>query len=638
MTAKEELQHVLQLIKKERQADLQLYKDKVLNTSIERKKQEGICWYPVALKKYYIGMGERLIVEVERGSMQGKSHAFQSGKMVTLFTNQGGKGENPHVGGVINYVRDDQMVITLHEDELPDWIDEGKLGVDVMFDEASYREMESALHELIKTSSGRSHELVQILLGHQPAQFIPHPPLQIGRLNESQNAALNKVLSAQDVAILHGPPGTGKTTTLVQAILMTLKTEKQVLVAAPSNAAVDLLTEKLSEEGLMVVRIGHPARVTEASLSKTLDARIAHHANFKDLRAIRKKSEELRSMAHKYKRHFGRAEREQRQLLMQEAKSLKAEADHLEYYIINDLLEKADAITCTLVGANHYVLKGRQFLTVFIDEAAQSLEPACWIPIMKSHRVVFAGDHQQLPPTVKSVEAEREGLATTLFEKCIQRQSNTHHMLLTQYRMHEVIMHFSSERFYQNSLIAHPTVAQHRLAPEEAPLQFIDTAGCGFMEEQDAETLSRFNTEEAHWLLVAVNRMLERLPAEVCETFSMGIIAPYKAQVLLLRKKMSDYPYLIAMGERLSIDTVDAFQGQERDCIAMSLVRSNEKAEIGFLADIRRTNVAMTRARKKLIIMGDSTTLGSHPFYSDLLDYVQSQEAYQSAYEIMYSE
>lgn len=638
MTSKEELKHTLQLLKIERQADLELYKQKVLNTSIERKRQEGICWYPVVLKKNYIGMGERLIIEIERTQNLGKSHAFQSGKMVTLFSNNANGREGKHTNGVINYVRDNLMVVTMHEDDLPEWIDEGKLGVDVMFDEASYREMESAMAEVIKADGGRIEELREVLLGHKAAQFELKEPLHITKLNDSQNQALHKVLCAKDVAIIHGPPGTGKTTTLVQAILMTLKEEKQTLVTAPSNAAVDLLTEKLADEGLNVIRIGHPARVTEKSLSKTLDARIAHHANFKDLRVIRKKSEEFRNMAHKYKRHFGRAEREQRQALLNEAKALKADADNLEYYIVNDLMQKADAITCTLIGANHYLLRGRRFKTVFVDEAAQSLEPACWVPLLRTDRVIFAGDHCQLPPTVKSLDAAKAGLAHTLFEKCISRQQESEVMLMVQYRMHETIMQFSSEQFYKGRLIAHESNKSHLLFTGDAPLEFIDTAGCGYTEEQDPETLSRLNKEEGKLLLQYLNTFVENkgLAQWIDQNISLGIIAPYKAQVLFLRSEAENHESLGAIAHLINIDTVDAFQGQERDMMAISLVRSNDNAEIGFLADTRRTNVAMTRARKKLIIMGDSATLSSHPFYNSLLDYVQLRQAYKSAYEIMY--
>jgi ATP-dependent RNA/DNA helicase IGHMBP2 len=409
-----------------------------------------------------------------------------------------------------------------------------------------------------------------------------------------------------------------------------------VLVSAPSNAAIDLLVDKLSEQGLNVLRIGHPARVTEQSLSKTLDARIASHPNYQELRALRKKMEQVRSSAMKYKRNFGWQEKEQRRLLLQEAKALKSDADTLEFYIVNDLLQNAQAICCTLVGSSHPVLRGRKFKTVFIDEAAQALEPACWIPLLRAERAVFAGDHQQLPPTIKSVEASREGLARTLFEKGIEKQPHCVSMLEVQYRMHEQIMRFSSDYFYNGRLIAHESVKAALLRPGQAPVEFIDTAGCGYNETQDPETLSRLNEEEARLLIHLVEMLVEEIGAGawIDERLTMGIITPYRAQVDHLQKLAEASPVLEPLQALITINTVDAFQGQERDVIAISFVRSNDKGEVGFLGDIRRTNVAMTRARKKLIMAGDSATLGSHPFYLKLLDFVQEGGFYKSAFEI----
>ncbi|NJM26195.1 MAG: AAA family ATPase, partial [Bacteroidia bacterium] len=364
-----------------------------------------------------IGTGERLIIEVERTQHLEQPHVFQSGKMVSVFSNADGTPNKDHVSGVINYVRDNTMIVTLNVDDLPDWIDAGHLGVDVMFDELSYREMEAAMKAVIKADSGRLAVLREILLGYQPAHFSADTnadPIGADILNHSQLAALRLLRSAQDVGIIHGPPGTGKTTTLVQAIREARAHEGQVLVCAPSNTAVDLLVEKLSDKGLNVLRIGHPARVTEQSLSKTLDARIAAHDYYKDLKALRKKMEQLRSTALKFRQNFGRAEKHQRRLQLQEVKALKADADVLEFYIINDLLQKSDAIACTLVGSSHYVLKGKRFKSVFIDEAGQSLEPACWIPVLKAERVIFAGDHHQLPPTIKSIQAARGGSHSNL--------------------------------------------------------------------------------------------------------------------------------------------------------------------------------------------------------------------------------
>jgi superfamily I DNA and/or RNA helicase len=637
MSSREQLQKTFELIKIERQADLDYYRQKVLLRSLQQRTAEGVTWYPVKLKRDYIGTGERLIVEVERIGHLDQPHAFQSGKSVSFFSNASGKPGKDHVNGVINYVRDNTMVITLNSDELPDWIEDTHLGVDVMFDEMSYREMEFALKEVIKSDEGRVAELREILLGNAKAQTTEVPGISDSNLNPSQLKALEKIFGAHDVGFIHGPPGTGKTTTLVHAIHQILKEEKQVLVCAPSNAAVDLLADKLTDQGLSVLRIGHPARVTEQSLSKTLDARIAGHPSYRELRALRKKMEQLRNTALKYKRNFGYEERQQRKLLMQESKALKADADMLEFYIINDLLQTMQVICSTLVGSSHPVLRGKKFMTAFIDEAGQALEPACWIPILRANRVIFAGDHQQLPPTIKSIEAARMGLAQTLFEKGIHRHPQMSAMLRVQYRMHQDIMKFSSAYFYRDELVAHDSVKSRLLNEQESPVEFIDTAGCGYNESQDPETLSRFNEDEARLLIAQVESLIVRIGESTWaeEKISLGLITPYRAQVDYLNKLADASPVLEPLQHFININTVDAFQGQERDVIAISFVRSNDKSEVGFLSDIRRTNVAMTRAKKKLIMIGDSATLGSHPFYNELLDYVQNGGFYKSAFELI---
>ena len=346
--------------------------------------------------------------------------------------------------------------------------------------------------------------------------------------------------------------------------------------------------------------------------------------------------EQLKSTALKYKRNFGHHEKQERRLLLQESRALKADADMLEFYIVNDLLQSTQVICCTLVGSSHPVLRGKKFQTVFIDEAAQALEPACWIPVLRSHRVIFAGDHQQLPPTIKSNEAAKLGLAETLFEKGIERHPEMSIMLKVQYRMHQEIMKFSAGYFYDNALVADDSVKNEMLAPDESPVEYIDTAGCGYNEAQDPQTLSRFNEDEARLLIGVVEALVERIGADnwLDKNLSLGIITPYRAQVDYLHKLAESSAILEPLHALISINTVDAFQGQERDVIAISFVRSNDKSEVGFLGDIRRTNVAMTRAKKKLIMIGDSATLGSHPFYTELLDYVQGRGFYKSAFEI----
>jgi superfamily I DNA and/or RNA helicase len=608
------------------------------STSLAERRNQGVCWYPVELERTHYDMGERLLVRVSRPPEHRDAHMFQSGKLISLFSNAGSNHENREVvNGVVNHVSEHEMLMSLNCDDIPEWINDGYLGVQLLFDENTYREMENTLKILLKTRDDRINWLKGVLLGGIEAEFDKSAPVNMARLNESQNEALNLIRNARDLAIVHGPPGTGKTTTLVQSILFLLKEEHQILVCAPSNAAVDLLVEKLDEEAMDVVRIGHPARVTDRVLSNTLDARMARHGDFKNLKVLRKQAEEFRKLALKYKRHFGREERAQRKLMLQESGKLKEEAEHLEYYIVNSILSQAMVIATTLVGANNFNLKGMRFHSVFIDEAAQALEPAAWIPILKSHRVVFAGDHFQLPPTIKSFGAAKKGLEVTLFEKAINR-NNAHCMLKEQYRMHETIMDFSNRFFYKNQLIANQDVKYWKLFPEDPSVEFIDTAGTGYFEQIEPETKSSFNREEAGLLFRHFDDYLKLIELQGgLEIISnIGIISPYKAQVSLLQDLFDEkYQDSETLPTKVAINTVDSFQGQERDIIYISMVRSNEKGEIGFLADTRRMNVAMTRARKKLVIIGDSATIGTHPFYEQLLDYINEIGAYRSAFEMM---
>lgn len=636
-----ELKFTLQLLKQEWEEDLQQYREKNLSGALADKKKAGICWYPVDLKKVKIGYGERYMLEVERHD-SGQSHGFQSGKSVSVFSNTKNNESNlSRVNGVVNVVRKDLMVITLTGDFLPEWIQEGKLGVDLLFDEASYREMEHTLKHLIKAEKGRISELRDILLGDIPAKSAAKTDYKSPvMLNDRQNEAVELVHAAADVAIIHGPPGTGKTTTLVHAIHQTLETEKQVLVCAPSNAAVDLLVERLLDFNIHVLRIGHPARIEDRILSQTLDAKISQHPSFKDLKRLRKSSEEYKVLGKKYKRHFGSEERTQRKRLMDASYKFREEALSLENYILYDIFERTQVIATTLVGANSPALRGLKFPVVFVDEAGQGLEPATWIPVLKSHKVVLAGDHCQLPPTIKSLEAAAAGLGETLFEKVIKRQPHASKMLDVQYRMPELIMGFSGNYFYKNELKAAENTKTHFLLRDEPAMTYIDTSGSGFSEEVEAETLSTFNSEEAKFTLDVLEGLLQKTGIEACleNQWNIGLISPYRAQVRKFREILLDpsaYPHISALQENLTVDTIDGFQGQERDIIVISLVRSNSKGEIGFLADTRRMNVALTRAKRKLIVVGDSATLSHHAFYREFLDYVESHDLYKSVYEFL---
>jgi len=640
--SKQELEHLLSLLKTEQEEDRKQYKDKMLNNPLVIRRAQGLTWYPVIIRESYYGVGERLILELERPSHTEIHHQFQFGKVASLFSNYNNEGtDNPSISGVVTSVRPNNIKLTLFVDELPDWVDNGKLGVDLLFDESSYKEMENAINQVMKAKHNRVAELREILLGFEPAKFTTlKNPVTIPSLNESQNKAVNNILTAEDIAIVHGPPGTGKTTTIVQAIKQVVALEKQTLVCAPSNTAVDLLTEKLNEQGLNVLRIGHPARVSEFQLAHTLDAKIAAHKEYKTIKELKKRSVEFRNMALKYKRHFGREERNQRKAIMDESRKLQQEAAKIEEYIVEDLISKADVITCTLVGSTAFVLKDLNFKTVFIDEAAQALEPATWIPILRAQKVVLAGDHFQLPPTVKSVKTAREGLNVTLFEKAISRQK-ADVMLEMQYRMNEKIMNFSGKQFYKGLLKADPMVKDWILDIENelinTPVEFIDTAGCSFEEQLNKESSSTYNPAEADLLLKHLGLLFEALEntGKNILDYRVGIISPYKAQVELLKEKIKELPFMETMGKNIAVNTVDGFQGQERDIIYISLVRSNSSSEIGFLADIRRMNVALTRAKKKLVIIGDSATLGGHPFYKEFLNYTDSINAYKSAWEFL---
>ncbi|WP_161887699.1 AAA domain-containing protein [Pontibacter russatus] len=639
-----ELKQVQELLKIEQEEDRQQYKIKSLKSTVAERKAMGFCWYPVTITKEEIGFGNKVVIELERTKDRDQLHLFQTGKAAALFSNNG-SGERQNLSGVIVGLRRNKVLLATNKEDLPDWVEDGRLGIDLTFDEMSYREMEFAMKKVIEAYKTRLAELRDILLGDMPPRFTDVQVEAIPSLNPSQNEAVRKIVQAKDVAIIHGPPGTGKTTTLVQAILTTLQTQKRLLVTAPSNTAVDLLTEKLANEGVNVIRIGNPSRVSDVLLEHTLDAQIMEHPSYKNLKDYRKTAEEYKRMASQYKRKFGHEERAQRQLFRSESRRLLEEADRVEEYITEDLLHNVQVITCTLVGAANKAIRHLEYETVFIDEAAQALEPACWIPISRAKRVVLAGDHCQLPPTVKSYEAEKGGLSKTLFEKCIERQPEVSVMLKTQYRMHHHIMEFSNQQFYKGGLEAHESVHSsdlHQFDPHFAPglaVEFVDTAGCGYNEVDTPESSSSANPDEANLLLNHLAHLLkDYTPAADTEAdpLRIGVIAPYRAQINYLQDRVEHMPLLhdLKLKRLLSVGTVDSFQGQERDIIYISMTRSNDKGEIGFLADIRRMNVAMTRAKKKLVIVGDSATLSQHPYYAAFLTYVESINAYRSAWEL----
>lgn len=622
---------LLDLLNKEKDEDRNTYLKLTENTSAADRRAQGLSWYPIAIRNTEPGRGDYLSVEVERTTHQDLSHQLRFGVPAALFSNHDPKKDR--VEGLITYQGGNRLKITLYTDELPDWSRDGKLGIDLLFDNNSYDEMLKAIKQAAilnaKPDEGR---LVKILTGKTAAAFADDIiPVPISRLNISQLAAVNKIVAAQDLAIVHGPPGTGKTTTLVQAInLLAKQTHKQILVVAASNTAVDLLSDKLADEGLNVLRIGNPNRVSEKLVALTLDSKMTAHADNKLIRTLKKQASAYKDMAHKYKRSFGKSERDQRKALFNEAHKIMKDVALAEQHIIDDLVSKAQVITATLVGSNHYTIRDVKFDTVVIDEAGQALEPATWIPILKAQKVILAGDHLQLPPTIKSTEAAKAGLSITLLEKCVALHPEAVVLLDVQYRMNEAIMGFSSREFYEDKLKAHASVANRLLFNGDIPVTFIDTAGAGF-EEQQAGT-STFNPDEAALLFKHLNRLVTAIDP-TAKFPSIAIISPYKEQIRILKEQLLNNPDLLPHADDISINTIDSFQGQERDVVYISLTRSNTDGEIGFLSDIRRMNVAMTRARKKLVVIGDSATLTRLKFYADFVDHAEKLGGYQSAWE-----
>jgi superfamily I DNA and/or RNA helicase len=626
---------LLNLLKTERDESLNQYIQLTEKSSVSERRANGLTWYPIAIRGSEIGRGDYLSVEIERTTHQDLPHQFRFGMPAVLFSNH--DPQNDRIEGTISHQNGNRLKITLKTDELPEWSRDGKLGIDVLFDDNSFDEMQSALKQAAALAEKSENNLVQVLIGEKTPTFQENlPSVSIPSLNTWQNEAVNKILSANELAIVHGPPGTGKTTTLIQAIKALIQKDNQkILVVAPSNTAVDLLSEKLHEEGLNVLRVGNPAKVNEKQLALTLDYKMADHSMIREAKKLKKQAQEYKNMAHKYKRSFGKSERDQRKLLFDEAHKIMKEVGNTEQYIIDDLVAKAQVITATLVGAIHYTIRNLKFDTVIIDEAGQALEPACWIPILKAQKVILAGDHCQLSPTIKSSEAAKAGLNLTLFEKCIALHPESVTLLAEQYRMHEQIMGYSSQVFYQNKLKAHTSVANHTLKSDTTPLLFIDTAGCGF--EEKIEGTSSTNPEEAALLMRHLCLFSDELALEYSpENFpTVAIISPYKQQINLLKEQLAHSPALQLYSDKISVNTIDSFQGQERDIVYISMTRSNAEGMIGFLSDIRRMNVAMTRARKKLVIIGDSATLAQFPFYADFIEYAESLNAYQSAWEFI---
>ena len=605
------------LLRMEYEYEKETFRQQTETMGIGRKIKRGMCWYPLSVGRSYYNSLNQLVVEVERREDKEIEHVFEFGRPVCFFTQDA--SERLHYFNfvaTVNYVDEDRMVVVLPgASALMDIQHADRLGVQLYFDETTYRLMFEALGQVIKAKNNRLAELRDIFHGTQKTSTFTFSPTRFPWLNATQEEAVNKVLHAKDVAIVHGPPGTGKTTTLVEAIYETLHRENQVLVCAQSNMAVDWISEKLVDRGVPVLRIGNPTRVNDKMLSFTYERRFESHPDYPQLWSIRKAIRDL---------HGQNRKGANRENIRQKINSLKDRATELEIRINADLFSEARVIACTLTSSANRVLMGMKFGTLFIDEAAQALEAACWIAIRKADRVVLAGDHQQLPPTIKCIEAMRGGLDKTLMQHIVQNKPEAVSLLKIQYRMNDEIMRFSSDWFYHGALNSAPEVKYRSILDFDTPIVWVNTEDIDCNEEFIGESFGRINKTEANLSIEELKKYINKIGKErlLDERIDFGLISPYKAQVQYLRQLVKKDAFFKPFRHLITINTVDGFQGQERDVILISLVRANEDGQIGFLNDLRRMNVAITRARMKLIILGDASTLTKHPFYKKLYEYI----------------
>ena len=652
------LQQQWLLLQMEYAAEKEAYRQQTEQMGVLRQVKRGDAWWPVRMGKSYYNSLNQLVVEVHRqGDDDEIEHNFEFGRPVAFFRSLGDPKKDlgnprenlgkPRISyfpftGTVSFVDGDRMVVAVPDNgQLIDVQGAENVGVQLYFDETSYKMMFEALDRVMR-AKGRLAYLRDLFYspskgedhgGGMRAETFTFAPMHFPYLNPTQEDAVNKVLRAKDVAIVHGPPGTGKTTTLVEAIYETLRRESQVLVCAQSNMAVDWISEKLVDRGVNVLRIGNPTRVNDKMLSFTYERRFEGHPDYAELWSIRKAIRDLRSRRKRGEENYH-----------QKMDRLKERATELELRINAQLFGEARVIASTLVGSSNRLLDGQKFGTLFIDEAAQALEAACWIPIRRVSRVVFAGDHCQLPPTIKSFAAMKAGLGKTLMERIAENKPEAVTLLKMQYRMNEEIMRFSSEWFYGNQVESAPEVKYRSILDLDIPMTWIDTSEFDesdepekpdsqesprqplFREEFVGESYGRINKAEAELTLLALEHYFQKIGREriLEERLDVGVISPYRAQVQYLRHRIKRTDFFKPYRSLISVNTVDGFQGQERDIILISLVRSNDEGQIGFLRDLRRMNVAITRARMKVIILGDASTLTRHRFYKRLYDYIEA--------------
>ena len=611
-----------ELLKLEYEYEKAAFRRATETMGLDRLARRGECWRSVGLGRSYYNSLDRFVVEIVRREEEAVEHCFEYGRSVAFFDEDGAGGiRYLNFTGTVSFAEEGRMVVVLpSEAALAQLQEAGRPGVQLHFDETTYRLMFSALDRVIAAKGDRLATLRDLFHTAAPAARPAQThPVSLPWLNAAQEAAVNDVLRARDVSVVHGPPGTGKTTTLVEAVCEVLRREPQVLVCAQSNTAVDWISEQLAGRGVAVLRIGNPTRVTEKMLASTYERRFEAHPDYPALWAVRRSLRQLRSLPRKSRQATHH----------QKLARLREKADELELRIRHALFDGARVVACTLAGSAHQLLAGHHFHTLFIDEAAQALEAACWIALQKADRVVLAGDHCQLPPTVKCPEAMRGGLGHTLMEQIAETKPECVRLLTVQYRMNETLMRFPSEWFYGGRLVAAPEVSHRSLLDDmDEPLVWVDTSespdsgteGDSFRETFVGRSFGRVNKAEARLTLDTLAAYVERIGRArlVSERADIGIISPYRAQVQYLRSIIRRYDALRPLLPAITVNTVDAFQGQERDIVLVSLVRANDTGQIGFLNDLRRMNVAMTRARTKLIIIGCAATLTRHRFYKAL--------------------
>lgn len=639
------LQRQRLLLQMEYYAEKETFRKQTEATGMQRKVKRGDAWFPLKVgKRFYNGLNQ-LCIEVFRTQDGDIEHNFECGRPLLFFRyvdggiKAGGRLKYYGFTGTVSYVEGDRMVVAVPDSApLPDLqLASEQTGCQLGFDETSYQMMFDALDRTMKAKGNRLAYLRDLFCSRQKAEKFSFAPIRLPWLNPTQERAVNEVLWAKDVAVVHGPPGTGKTTTLVEAINETLMRESQVLVCAQSNMAVDWISEKLIDRGINVLRIGNPTRVNDKMLGFTYERKFEAHPDYPQLWSIRKAIRELRN-----NRKRGSVSYHQKM------DRLKSRATELEIRIHTSLFGEARVVASTLVGAGSRVMEGQKFTTLFIDEAAQALEAACWIAIRRASRVILAGDHCQLPPTVKSIAALRGGLGKTLMERIVENKPEVVTLLKVQYRMNEEIMRFSSDWFYGGQVEAAPQIKYRGILDYDNPMVWIDTSDdtmtaasgstasegnqtsvpsvedkeASFHEQFVGSSFGRINKGEAELTLKTLKDYFTKIGRQrvLDERIDVGIISPYRAQVQYLRSLIKKREFFKPYRSLVSVNTVDGFQGQERDVILISLVRSNEEGQIGFLRDLRRMNVAITRARMKLIILGNARTMTRHAFYKKLWD------------------